>query len=375
METSEKKWMQLALEEAKKGLGRTSPNPPVGAVLVKDGVLLGLGWHKKSGEAHAELNALADATEKGNSLQGSTLYVTLEPCCHFGKTPPCTDAVIKAGISKVVIGAIDKNAQVAGKGVQALKHAGIIVESGMLKEASEELLRFFNCFITKRRPYFIHKGACSLDGKTATASGESQWITSKQSREEGHRLRNSLDAILIGAGTFLADNPRLTTRLLKQESRNPLRLILNPSLKLPENRCKLFDIVPQQETIFFYDSLKANKKNKALIEGAGCRTHPLQTDKEGGFQLDALSSFLHSEGVCSVLLEGGADTIARFYKAELVDEASFFIAPMLIGGEAAPGLLGRKGFHLNTAPRLRSIVIKSCGEDMMITGKVFYSKR
>ncbi len=366
--------MHLALEEARKGLGYTSPNPPVGAVIVKEDTVSGSGWHKKAGEAHAEVNALRDAAKKGNSAEGATLYVTLEPCCHFGKTPPCTEAIIQAGIARVVVGSIDKNKLVAGKGVQALRNAGITVECEILKKECDELLRFFNCFITKERPYFIHKGACSLDGKTATSAGESQWITSKESREAGHRLRNSVDAILTGAGTLLADNPRLTTRLPGQQCHNPLRLILNPSLKLPEKGCQLLSVSPQSETLFFYDKKRTDLKNKQQIEGAGCRTHALQTGEDGVFDLGELCSLLHKKGVCSVLLEGGAETIAHFYKAKLVDEVHLFLAPMLLGGNNAPGLLGGEGFPaLSEAPELTSLTWEKCGCDLSLRGKVVYT--
>ena len=228
---SDEKYMELALSLAERGAGRVSPNPMVGAVIVKNGKIIGEGWHARYGDLHAERNALADCEKRGENPKGATIYVTLEPCCHHGKTPPCTDALIAAGIARVVIGSEDPNPLVAGKGIRQLREAGIEVSSGVLKEACDRLNRVFFHYITHHTPYVVMKYAITMDGKIAAYTGNSQWITGEAARQNVHRDRNRYTAIMAGIGTVLADDPLLTCRI--PEGKNPTRIIADTHLQIP----------------------------------------------------------------------------------------------------------------------------------------------
>jgi diaminohydroxyphosphoribosylaminopyrimidine deaminase/5-amino-6-(5-phosphoribosylamino)uracil reductase len=232
LKKADMEYMQRAIELATQARGRTSPNPMVGAVIVKDGKIIGEGYHKKAGTPHAEIHALAAA---GNEARGATLYVSLEPCCHHGRTPPCTEAIINSGIKRVVIAALDPNPKVAGGGLQRLKEAGIDAEFGLMQEAAMELNAVFFKYIQRALPYVALKTAMTLDGKIAAGSGDSRWITGPEARQHVHQLRNIYDAIMVGIGTVLADNPRLNTRLQEGQGRDPVRVIIDNQLDLPVN--------------------------------------------------------------------------------------------------------------------------------------------
>ena len=232
------KYMRMAIEEAKKGEGFTSPNPLVGAVIVKDDRVIGIGYHKKYGENHAEINAFLNAKENGEDVEGASIYVTLEPCSHYGKTPPCADAIIKNKLKKVIIGCVDSNPKVAGNGIKKLKDAGIDVIVNVLEEECRKLNEVFFYYIANKRPFVVMKYAMTMDGKIATVSGKSKWITSEKTREHSHRFRNKYSAIMVGINTVIEDNPMLNCRL--PNTRNPIRIILDSSLKisLDSNICK-----------------------------------------------------------------------------------------------------------------------------------------
>lgn len=319
-------YMNRAIELAYKGTGYVSPNPRVGAVIVKNGVIIGEGWHKKFGAPHAEIDAIDNC--KGIDLSGATLYVNLEPCTHYGKTPPCTNAIIEKKFEKVVIGMMDPNPVVSGRGIAMLKDAGITVESDVLLEDSQWVNRFFIKNITTKLPYIIIKTAQSLDGNIATSSGESKWITSPESRKAVHTLRFEVDAVLVGRRTVLNDNPSLTVRDI--EGRNPIRVIFDSSLSLPV------------ETGIFNDSAssvivcckpEASDSRKAeILKSRGINILPIWQNNQGKLDLqDAISKLAREFNIASILVEGGASIFSSFISEKIYDELHFFIAPKILG--------------------------------------------
>lgn len=359
--------MRKALSLAKKGLGRTHPNPPVGAVIVKSGRIIGMGFHHKAGEAHAEVEAIQNCSEKP---KGATIYVTLEPCNHEGRTGACTQAILQAGIAEVFIGATDPNPDVQGSGANYLREHGVIVREELLEKECKEILRFFATSIQKKRPYIIYKAASSLDGKTATSLGESQWITSEAARRDVHKLRDQVDAILVGKHTFLKDNPRLTVRIPSKKIQNPLRLILNPDLSFPEN-CNLKNIHPLNQTVFLYDPKRVSEQQIKETTAFGFRVKALIKGTRS--TVSDILSFLHEAGITSLLIEGGATTAWNFYQEKLIDEQVLYFAPKIIGGATAPGVISGEGFQqLATVPMLNNIEVKKIGCDVRITGKINY---
>ncbi|MBF0273648.1 MAG: bifunctional diaminohydroxyphosphoribosylaminopyrimidine deaminase/5-amino-6-(5-phosphoribosylamino)uracil reductase RibD [Nitrospinae bacterium] len=363
------RYMRQAIKLAYKGMGYTSPNPPVGAVIVKGNKIIGKGYHQKSGEPHAEIHAINNCTE---SPKGAELYVTLEPCNHTGKTGPCSEAIIKAGIIKVFIGSIDPNPDVKGSGTVFLEENNIKVVSGILKKECDELIKYFSCFIQKKRPYFIYKSAASIDGKTATATGKSQWITSEKSRIDGHKLRNQVDAILVGKQTFLLDNPQLTTRLTGKRTRNPVRIILNANLSFPKN-CTLERIKPLNETIFIYSEKKTTKKDVAAVKNKGFEVFSCETNNKGQFNLKKLCHYLYTKNIASVLIEGGGNTVWNFFNQKLIDEQILYLSPKIIAGKNARGIIDGEGFEdLVNTPVLSEVNIIKLAPDLKITGKIVY---
>ena len=354
-------YMKIALELAGRAEGYTSPNPLVGAVVVKNGKIVGQGYHMKAGNPHAEVHALNDA---GESAKGATLYVTLEPCCHYGRTPPCTEAVIKAGISRVVTALTDPNPLVAGQGLKRLRDAGIEVVSGVLAQEAARQNEVFLKYITTKLPFVALKAAVSLDGKIATATGESKWITGPQSREYTHRLRHKYDAILVGVNTVLADDPSLTTRLPDGGGIDPIRVVLDSRCRTPLN-AKILTQKSNAVTIIATTPNADTDKVQALqAAGAEVLVVPGSGDK---VDIVNLLKELAKKSITGILVEGGAAVHGAFLTAKMVDKVYWFIAPIIIGGNAAPGAVGGKGIKkLSEAVRLDNITVKRFGEDICI---------
>ena len=296
---ADERYMWLALDLAAQGLGKTSPNPMVGAVLVKDGEIISTGYHQKAGEPHAEVHALAAA---GEAARGATLYVTLEPCSHTGKTPPCTEQIIAAGVRKVVAAMADPNPLVNGQGLEKLKQAGIKVKSGVLQESAERLNEVFIKYITKKQPFVTMKAAMTLDGKIATRTKASRWISGERSREFGHRLRNQHDAIMVGIGTLLADDPSLTTRL-PEGGKNPLRVVMDSKANTPLT-AKVVTEQPDNTLILTTEAAPAEKV--AALRSLGVDVMQLPTTRDGRLSLDRAMAELGRRQITSVLVEGGS---------------------------------------------------------------------
>jgi diaminohydroxyphosphoribosylaminopyrimidine deaminase/5-amino-6-(5-phosphoribosylamino)uracil reductase len=350
--------MRLALAQARKGQGRTAPNPCVGAVIVRDdGQVVGCGWHRRAGEAHAEVNAIADT---GAACAGATLYVTLEPCNHTGRTPPCTRAVLAAGIRRVVIGMADPNPVAAG-GADFLRSQGIAVEMGILEQECRQLNRPFIKHSTTGLPWVVMKAGMSLDGRISRVRGQGGPITGPESLRRVHELRNQLDAILIGIGTALIDNPSLTTRL--ENGRDPLRVILDSQLRLPPE-AKMLRQQSNAKTWIFC-GLDAPVEQQKKLEQAGAIIHQVNTDQDRRLDLKQVLQHIGKSGLSSVLAEGGAAVHGAFLRAGLVDEACLFVAPCFIGEPGTPLLTG-------TAPDmlLTETAAEKLGEGILLHGLV-----
>jgi diaminohydroxyphosphoribosylaminopyrimidine deaminase/5-amino-6-(5-phosphoribosylamino)uracil reductase len=320
---TDESYIKLTLEIAKKGIGYVSPNPLVGAVLVKDGKIIGAGYHQKFGEAHAEINAINSALE---SIEGSTLFVNLEPCVHFGKTPPCIDTILEKKIKKVVIGTLDMNPLVCGKGVRKLKENGVEVKVGILENECVELNKFFFKNVSKKTPYITLKAAITLDGKIADDSYHSKWISSTGSRKQVHQLRSQYDAVLVGANTINKDDPQLTVRLV--EGRNPKRIVLDHELKAVVER-KIFN---SEKNVFLFTSIEKKDSSKVkILENLGVKFFFLKIDDKKRFHLKQVLKKIGDEEIASVLVEGGAKVFNSFIKDNLFDELQIFIAPKLLG--------------------------------------------
>ena len=323
-------YMKRAFALARRGEGKTSPNPMAGAVLVKDSRITGEGWHRRHGEAHAEANAIQAALDAGLSPKGSVLYCTLEPCCFKApdkRQPPCTDLIIKSGIKKVYIANLDPNAKVSGKGAAQLEEAGIKIITGLCQETGEELNRAFFTFHRLGRPFVHLKMAQTLDGRVAAPDGGSRWISDEAARRMVHRLRSHYDAVLVGSGTALADDPELTVRLVK--GRNPRRVILDSRLALPAS-AKLLELPEPEKTIIIHSSDAASGKAEKL-RARGAELISINAES-GGLPLKEVLAALGKQGVQSVLVEGGAGVFSSFLREGLWDRLSLFIAPLVLGG-------------------------------------------
>lgn len=358
--------MRKALELAKRGEGWTAPNPMVGAVIVNKGRIVGEGFHQKAGTPHAEIHALFQAREQA---KGSTVYVTLEPCCHHGRTPPCTDALIKAEVSKVVIAMVDPNPKVSGGGINKLREAGIEVVTGVLEKEAKALNEVFITNIVAQRPFIALKSALTLDGKTATKTGSSKWITGEETRHYAHKLRHKYDAILVGIGTVLADDPQLTTRI--SGLKNPLRIIIDSTLKIPEN-AQILDTKSSQTIIFTGNLGNGCSKAGRLIEKG---VEVIQCPGEDGkVDIFDLVRVLYDKGVSSVLVEGGAGVNGAFFDRHLVDKLYLFYAPKLAGSHLAPGMIGGVGISdMKDAVYIEDLSVESIGKDLLITGYPIFS--
>lgn len=356
------KYMNLALQLAMRANGRTSPNPLVGAVLVRDGEIVGEGWHMMAGTPHAEIHALQAA---GELAFGATMYVTLEPCSHHGRTGPCADAIIEAGVKKVVVAMEDPNPLVAGNGIAKLRQAGIEVVEGVLTQRAMRMNEVFIKWITTRMPFVVLKTAMTLDGKIATYSGHSQWITGEDARQHGHVLRDQYDAILAGIGTVLADNPALTTRLPHKEGRNPVRIIVDSLARTPLDAQVVNDGLAR--TIIAVTEASDPKKCKDLI-AKGIEILVVPTGN-GGIDLQHLFRELGAREITSILVEGGASVNASVLQAGLADKVCWFIAPKIVGGHAAPGPVGGEGVaFLQDAWKVSKMTAEFVGQDLMISG-------
>lgn len=355
-------FMQEALGEARRGVGRTSPNPPVGAVVVKDGWIIGRGYHARVGLPHAEVGALAEA---GEAARGADLYVTLEPCDHYGRTPPCTRAILEAGIARVFFGAADPNPEVNGKGMRRLKRGGVVVHRGVLGEACEALVRPYVKRVRTGLPWLTLKAAASLDGRIATAKGDSRWVTGPAARARVHVLRDQADAVLVGRATAALDDPRLTTRLPGGGGRDPLRVVVDSGLSLPTTLA-LFNQRSSARTVVATLADPDGRKARALT-ARGVEIWKLRA-AGGGVSPRALLQRLASAGVNHVLCEGGGQLAGSLLAAGLVDELQLFLAPKLVGSDGRPwlGPLGLR--RMAQAPVLRELSVEPVDGDWLLRG-------
>ncbi|GEK57949.1 bifunctional diaminohydroxyphosphoribosylaminopyrimidine deaminase/5-amino-6-(5-phosphoribosylamino)uracil reductase RibD [Marinococcus halophilus] len=351
-------WMHTALELARSTEGQTYPNPMVGAVVVKEGRIVGMGAHLRSGEAHAEVHALDMA---GNKTEGATIYVTLEPCSHYGRTPPCAKQIIEAGIARVVVAATDPNPLVAGNGIQMMKDAGLEVVTGVKQEEAAYLNRKFFHFIESGRPYVTAKTASSLDGKTATATGESQWITGEEAREDVHKERRRCDGILVGIGTVLSDDPSLTARV-PETGVTPTRVVLDSTLRMPENSRMLKD---GAAPVYILTNEPADTEKTRRLEEAGAEVIPVAS---GVKNISAVLDVLGETKIVSLFVEGGAGVLGSFLEAEMIQEYLMYVAPMVIGGENAPGVYQGSGISTLQEARAFSLIKEETfGQDRKYT--------
>ena len=327
--------MRLALREARRGVGRTSPNPAVGAVIVKGGRILAKGWHRKAGMPHAEVEAIR-ALKKGGDAKGATIYVTLEPCCSHGRTPPCTGAIVEAGFGRVVFGATDPNPAHAGRAVRILEKAGVAVTHGVLGDECAALNEAFNHWVTTGLPLVIAKAGLSLDGRLTRPPGESQWLTSAASRADAMRLRAGVDAIIVGAETVRVDNPRLTLRGVR--GRQPLRVVLTRTGRLPKG------------AYIFTDE---HKERTLVARGKGLRS---------------VLRDLGKRGCTSVLIEGGGEVLGQAFDAGLVQRVVFYLAPLLCAGPHV--IKGSGAGESGAAPRIVSPEFRRVGGDLVISGRI-----
>ena len=357
--------MRIALSQATRGLGKVNPNPLVGAVIVNGNSMIGSGYHEYFGGPHAEINAIRDS--KG-SVEGATIYVTLEPCSHFGKTPPCADALIEAKIKKVVVAMTDPNPWIAGRGIERLKENGIEVIVGLLEKEAQELNRVFIKYIQTKLPYVVLKSAMSLDGKIATTSGHSQWISCPESRQYVHSLRNELKGILVGVNTVITDDPELTTRLDSGPGRDPIRIVVDSNGRLPLTAKMLKN--GATNPVIIATTTNFPKHKRLYLEEAG---HMILTlpDRDGLVDLKMLMCELGKIGIDGILLEGGGTLNESALKNGIVDEIQFIIAPLLIGGRDAITPVEGAGFNtIDEGITLQQMSTKLIGKDILVTARV-----
>lgn len=359
----DEKYMRLAMQLAGNAIGRTSPNPLVGAVIVKDNRVVGCGWHRKAGTPHAEVHALNQA---GELAQGADVYVTLEPCAHYGKTPPCSKALVEAKVKNVYGGLLDVNPKVAGKGFKILEDAGIHVEYGFLQDELRKQNEVFFKWIEHKKPFIVLKAAMTLDGKIATATGQSKWITNETSRAYGYKLRDIYDGIMVGINTVIEDNPMLTARV--DGGKNPIRIVVDSSLKIDINANVVQD--KSAKTIIATTD-KANKDKILKLQAQDVDVIVVDKDENDKVDIEKLLDILGQQNICSILVEGGATLSGSFVAKKLVDKVYFFIAPKIIGGkEAKTPVAGTGILNLQEALALKDIQIEKLEEDILIIGRV-----
>ncbi|WP_173918497.1 bifunctional diaminohydroxyphosphoribosylaminopyrimidine deaminase/5-amino-6-(5-phosphoribosylamino)uracil reductase RibD [Halobacillus sp. Marseille-Q1614] len=355
----DEKYMQMAIEMAKVTVGQTTPNPSVAAVVVCDNQVVGLGVHVKAGEPHAEVHALKMAGEKA---EGAEIFVTLEPCSHYGKTPPCAQAVADAGIKRAVIASGDPNPQVSGRGIEMMKESGVEVKTSVLKEEADQLNRAFFHYIQSKRPYVRLKSAISMDGKIATSTGESQWITGEEARKDGHQYRHQSAAILVGVNTVLMDNPKLTVRL-EGGGKQPVRIILDTHLRTPPAAQLIAD--DTAPTWVFTGSQVAEEKIASFQSSSHVKVIQLETEQ---IEIDDVLSVLGERNITSLLVEGGATIADAFVRAGVVNEMVIYMAPKLIGGKEALTSVAGKGIsNLKNVEEFEFISSEMIGKDIKIT--------
>jgi len=356
-------YMRRAIELAQKGWGRTNPNPLVGAVIVKDDRVIAEGFHEAIGCAHAEVAAFSNAIE---DVSGGTLYVNLEPCSHYGRTPPCAKAIIESNIAKVVIAMIDPNPKVSGKGIEMLRDAGVGVEVGVAEEEAKKLNEIFINYVVKKKPFVILKTAMTLDGKIASTNGDSKWVTSEASRNHVHLLRDRVAAIMVGINTVIKDDPMLTTRLVDRVGTDPTRIIVDSKGSIPLDS-RVLSKDSKAEVILATTNNIAKDKEKQLIE-KGVKIIKAE-GKDGRVDLKRLSQKLYALEIDSVLLEGGGTLNAAALDAGIVDKAMFLIAPKILGGKDAVTPVEGKGIQLmSEASTLKDVSLSKFGEDILVEG-------
>jgi diaminohydroxyphosphoribosylaminopyrimidine deaminase/5-amino-6-(5-phosphoribosylamino)uracil reductase len=367
MKTNDGEFMKLALELAERGRGWTSPNPMVGALVVKEGQIVGRGFHRAAGMPHAEVEAIEDA---GAAAGGATLYVTLEPCNHHGRTPPCTEKILAAGIRRVVAAMEDPNPNVAGGGADRLKTAGVEVAVGLCRDEALRQNEAFVKYVLRRRPFTAVKCAATLDGRLATRTGDSKWITGERSRAFVHRLRHGMDAILVGIGTVAADDPSLTARPGSDfgPARDPIRLVLDSRLSISPS-ARVLHLDSPSET-YIICGVSAPENRRKAIEKAGARI--LEMPAAGGkIALDPLMEALGAMGITSLLIEGGGRVLGSAFREGIVDRVYFFYGPKIYGGDdGVPVCSGEGPARLNDAVAIRNVRVHRFDDDVMIEGDV-----
>lgn len=360
--------MRRALALARRAQGDTSPNPMVGAILVRRGRVLGEGWHHRAGESHAEIEALRDAERQGRRVAGATLYVTLEPCSTQGRTPPCTEAILRAGIRRVVVGTTDPNPKHAGRGFDRLREGGIEVITGVLGGAAAELNAGFNHWIQHRTPLVTLKAAMTLDGRIATTAGESKWLTGERARAHGQKLRRQHDAILVGINTVLTDNPALTIRR-GSKTDCPLRLVLDTRARTPLTSQVVSDPFAHRTVIVAGRSAPA-RRLAALRQRVQVLIAP---QSNGRVDLSWLMAELGRRDITSVLVEGGGEVHASFLEARQAHRIAFFYAPLVVGGREAPRAVAGSGFASRARmPRLEDVAWRRLGVDLLLEARLNY---
>jgi len=357
---TDESYIKLSIELAKKGMGKVSPNPLVGCVIIKDERIIGAGYHEKFGGNHAEVNAINSARE---NLEGASLYINLEPCSHQGKTPPCVDKIIEKKIKRVVVGTLDMNPMISGAGVKKLKAAGVEVKVGLLEKECVELNKFFFKYITKKIPYVTLKAAQTIDGKIADTAGNSKWISSIASRRRVHSLRTKYDAVLVGAGTVLSDDPSLTVRLT--EGRNPKRIILDSNLDLT-SEYKIIRNNPDKNLIVVTSKKSISKKRRIKkLNSLGAKVLFARENKNGMINLKSAMLELAKNEIASVLVEGGSEIYTSFVRENLFDNIVLFISPKILG----PGLSFVNAFGkgtLKNALKVKFVKVETIDEDLLV---------
>ncbi len=360
-------YMRIVLRLAARGRGKVAPNPMVGAILVKESRIIASGYHRKRGRDHAEAVAIRSA---GPAARGATLYTNLEPCCHLEKlTPPCVETIVSAGIAKVVAAMPDPNPLVQGCGFQALEKGGVKVEIGMLRKEAERLNEVFTRYITSRRPFVLLKIAVTLDGKIASGSGESRWITGERAREVVHRIRRECMAVLVGIGTVLADDPLLTSRVGRnsREESDPIRVVVDSRLRIPLGARVLTPAGDPRRSPIVATTGRASRKKAELLRSRGVRVWSFP-DRHGRIRLSSLMARLGAEEIASVLIEGGAEIGGAALDEGIVDKVIFFIAPKILGPRGKGAIGGTRGERLSEALLLREVSTRKVGDDLMVEG-------
>jgi diaminohydroxyphosphoribosylaminopyrimidine deaminase/5-amino-6-(5-phosphoribosylamino)uracil reductase len=362
IQNTDVKFMKEALRQARKGLGRTSPNPAVGAVIVRKGKIVAKGYHRKAGLPHAEVEVLSAL---GRKAPGATLYVTLEPCNHYGRTPPCTEAILESGLKRVVVGMRDPNPDVRGGGCEYLKEKGLSVTTGVLEPECRKLNEAFLKFVTTGRPFVMVKSALTMDGWTGTAKGHSKWITNEKSRKFVHRLRDRVDAVLVGIGTVILDDPLLTARLGKFRGQDPLRVVVDTHLRIPA-KARVLNHDSSADTIVVAGSEISSKDLKQFQKkGVSVITCPV---KSGRIDLVSLMGILGERFITSLLVEGGASIIGSMLREKLIDKFFIFKAPRILGGQdGIPMAAGRGPDKIDQCLSLKNLEVRRFGGDTLFT--------